>query len=616
MSIWSKPKILSQAAPSKASPTKKGNKTKLESGKTSSKSGSTSSGLDSDLEALQQSLAQAEAQKTQYGDTRSRESTEMATDMENSALVVDSITGQKKSGKNGKSKLLSSVRASSAPRSMPTSPAISVTGGSPSLGPMLSASQQAIERAKEQRITLIHELAAQDRPVDYLQEKWTGKAEEFMPTLRKVADFNETTQKWAMSKTYWKELDVWNYDYDSQEMRQKAIDNAIRQYDKMRLSTSQPQWERLLPKEERGKGKCLSRLQANLTKGPAAATPTQPAPKIKVQKAEDSSNTDSSKDDGSTPESKSVGMSRSASNPLPAKKKMSEREAQQKRLLARKAAAAAKSTSPNKLAPKAGGPAKRILSEEFVVDSDSDSEDQALATKSKVIEQAKERAAAAAAAASVAVAPKPKAPAKPVKAKQPAAKPVVAPPPIKRRREEEEEDDIDGSSSSSGTPLSKRLQQRPVGVTAPPVSLKQRPADLSQNSRGGSSSYRSKNTSPAKSSPLASSPPTNASDLDQTEAEVVAASRPVIAPRKRVADSDEGDSESSQTKRQRADISADLFQKAHKFQVYYEKYEELHWEISALEDPPQDKIESLLDMRERLQSMKTEIYRECPPGRA
>jgi len=33
-----------------------------------------------------------------------------------------------------------------------------------------------------------------------------------------------------------------------------------------------------------------------------------------------------------------------------------------------------------------------------------------------------------------------------------------------------------------------------------------------------------------------------------------------------------------------------------------------------MRDPPQQKMNDLLEMRERLKSMKTEIYRECPPA--
>ncbi|CAI4218571.1 unnamed protein product [Parascedosporium putredinis] len=465
MSIWSKPQIRAQSA-------------KLPSAAKADK-GSGATGFASDLEALQQSLAQAEASKTH-------------------AMVIDAIPGQKKGAKT------------------------------------------------------------QDRPVDYLKDKWSGKIEEFMPTLKKVADFNETTQKWTMGKPYWKELDVWNYDYDTQEVRQRQLITRYR------------------------------------------TAPAAPTPKIKVQKAEDSNN-DSGKDDSTTTEGKSTPMGSCCI---------------QGHNFAYK--------SQDRCGIKDGG---RVLSEQFVIDSDSDSEDQALAAKSKVVEQArdKERTAAAIVAAAPPPAPVPIAPpkqkaaAKPTKVRPP-SRPAVAAPPIKRRREEEgdadEEEDMDGSSSSSGKPLSKRVKQRPTNVATPSASLKQRPAELGQGSRGGNSSSKSKNTSPAKSSPLASSPPTNASDLDQAEAEVIAAARPAAQPRKRVGGRDEGEREKPKVKRQRPDVPTDVFNKAHKFKMYYEKYQELHWEIADLEDPPREKIDNLLDMRQRLQSMKSEIYRECPPGRA
>ncbi len=64
----------------------------------------------------------------------------------------------------------------------------------------------------------------------------------------------------------------------------------------------------------------------------------------------------------------------------------------------------------------------------------------------------------------------------------------------------------------------------------------------------------------------------------------------------------------SKVKRQR--LSQELVSKAHKFKRYYEKYEALHNEMQLLENPPRDKMADLLDMRQRLQAMKTEIYTE------
>lgn len=504
------------------------------------------------------------------------------------------------------------ARGSSVPRSMPTSPAVSAAGGSP-LGGTMSGSEKILERKKGRRIPIIHELAAQDQTYEYLESKWTGPPEDFKKALEKIADFNEEKQAWVMSRPFWKELDVWNYDYKTPEMRQQAIDNAVRQYDKMRLSMTQPQWERLLPKEERGTGKCLSKVQANLTKGPTAAVPRAPTPQIKVQKAEDGA-TESSKDG----EAKSVPMSRPVSNPLPARKKMSEREAQQKRLLSRKTGAAAKSASPVKSKAQGAKPNGKVLSQEYVhdSDSDSDSEDQVLAAKPKPASEIKVAAQQARANHVVAAKNRNAAPSK-AKVEKPREPVKTAKPTPKRAREEED----DGDSSSSGTPLSKRLKQKSAKASAPPAVVKHRQSDGSLGSRGSSTgvSYKSKNTtSPTKSSPLASSPPTNASDLDQPQDTIAA--RPIIPARKRPPERDVEDDKvrvkkSRPTQMPRQEIPADLSQKARKFKMYYEKYEELHWEISALEDPPRDKISNLLDMRERLQSMKSEIYRECSAER-
>ncbi|KAL7943211.1 hypothetical protein V8C42DRAFT_330004 [Trichoderma barbatum] len=525
---------------------------------------SSTPGLDSDIEALQNGLAAHDAARER-------------------ARVVGNLLETKASAKS-RAKPISNY--GSKPGSLPTSPSLNgIT--SPSLNPTLTASQQAMERAKEQRVTLVHELAVKDRSTEYLKKKWEGKEHEFRLTLEKVAEHNADSDTWTVRKTYWKELDPWSYDYASQEERQVVIDNAIRQFDKQRLSAYEAVWQKLLPKEERGKGKCLSRLQANLAKGPPP-----PAPKIKVQKADDGF-TSGDGLDGDKLKAGGEKMSRSTSNPLPSKaKKPSSQEAQVKRLLAPsktgvtkpKAKPAAPKASPTKSkgAVSKGGE-KRILSQEIIVNSDT-SGDEAPAPLPVV--RAKPKPSAPKFKDTVIVAGRP-----PIKA-------PTRPPPPKRPRED------DDSSSSSGTPLSKRIKQR---QPLPAPRLKHRPSDASVNSRGtvASSSFKSKNTSPTKSSPLASSPPTNASDLENDA--------PPPPKLKRKTDMD---SKPSAAKRRAAEsVSIEILRKANKFKAYYQQYEALHHEISALDNPPHEKLADLLDMRGRLESMKKEIYRECSPAR-
>ncbi|PNY25016.1 COM1 regulatory protein [Tolypocladium capitatum] len=542
----------------------------------SSSKASASSGLDSDIEALQNGLAAHDAARDR-------------------AHLVAKVPSKNASAKV-KNKLWAGYNAS--PTSMPTSPALP-TARSPSSTPVLSASQQVMERKKEQRVVLVHELAVKDRTAEYLREKWTGKDAEFSSTLEKMAEFLPETKKWAMKKSCWKELDVWKYDYTSRDARQTAIDNAIRQYDKQRLSSSEVEWQRLLPKEERGKGKCLSRLQANLAKGPA-----QPASKAKAQKADDSSG---SKDDGDSDKANAGGesMSRSSSNPLPKPKKPSAQDAQAKRLLGNSKAKAAVQ-KPSTTKAKAGGKATgaRVLSAAIIENSDS-SGDEALMDKAKAKSnpeakaKAKAKAAPAPAPAPVPVQPKDTVV---VNTKQlnlaPPAKQPRQQQPTKRPRED------DDSSSSSGTPLSKRIKAKqplPVSVSKP---RKSNVGPPSRNAGTSSSFKTTKNTSPTKSSPLASSPPTNASELDESTPP---------APKKRKA---EGEGKPAGVKRRMVEtVPTDVMTKASKFKAYYQKYEALHYEISALDEPPTEKLANLLDMRGRLQMMKKEIYKQCSPDR-
>lgn len=439
-----------------------------------------------------------------------------------------------------------------------------------------------MERKKEQRFALVHELAVKDRTTEYLKGKWPGKDEDFRPTLEKMADQTDS-KTWAMKKSCWKELDVWKYKYESQDERQTAIDNAIRQYDKQRLSSSEVEWQRLLPKEERGKGKCLSRLQANLAKGP------QSAPKIKVQKADDSSGSKDDGDsfDGERPKAKGAeSMSRSNSNPMSKPKKPTAQEAQAKRLLSKPKPAP--KTSPTKgkgATTKNGG---RILSAAIIENSDSSGDEAPplIATKPK---PAPAKATAKAKAKDTVV----------VNTRPTVAEPVKKQQPVKRAREDSD------SSSSSGTPLSKRIKPRqPI----PAPSSRQREV-IKPNQQQQSSSYRSKNnnnTSPTKSSPLASSPPTNASDLDED-------SPPLPPPKKRKMET--SDRPMAVKRRAVEVVPENVMSKAHKFKTFYQKYEALHYEIAALDNPPHEKLADLLDMRGRLENMKREIYKQYSPER-
>jgi RNA polymerase II elongation factor ELL len=445
---------------------------------------------------------------------------------------------------------------------MPSSPALSGVG-SPSLGPTsVPLSQQQAEQAKAVRKPVIHLLAVEPMTEKEVREKIDDEGQEqLMVALLRVGDLNQTTKKWELRKSFFKELDVWTFEYSTTADRQRAIDNAVKQYDKMRLGVSEPEWDRLLEKSERGTGKCLSKLQAQIAAGPVAR-----GPKINVQKADDSGRDTPNADDDvfmdkKVSKIKGEGLSRSVSQPPPTKsKKVSEKESQAKRLLSKNPAKSATKPAPAKKAPPPKTGAK-VLSSEFVNDSDEEDD-------------------------------------YPVPAKP-------APKPMKRSRDE----DLDTSDSS--TPLSKKVKKD--------TATTHRVSDASQSSRTTTSSHYSsssskiKGNSPQKSSPLASSPPTNASDMESTSGERTSSSesparhlstknsRSPIHKRHQKSSSVSSSGSSRCLKPEVTDM-------ARRFKMFYPKYKALHQELASMgEHRDKQKEKDLFDMHARLAQMKKEI---------
>lgn len=600
-------------------------------------------------------------------------------------IVNTPISGVKRGAKTGKAKLLPSAKGStfttSISRSGAASPALSGTG-SPSLGATLSADEMAKERAKELRSPIVHELAVREMTFEELQSRWPNDDQDFKPALDKAADFDSSRQKYSLKKMYWKELDVFRYGYDSDEERQKAIDNAIRMYDRMRVGTTELVWQKLLPKEERGKGKCLSKLQATIAK--SAATAQAKTPQIKVHDAEDSSGSRNGDGNMSGIDRKT----KKAGSPLPRSSSQTRQPAKktESKLLSQKKAPTPK-VSPTKAGAKtAKAKGGRILSKEIISDSDSSSEDAPMSknlAKSKAADLERERAKererereraerekererererverekererereraerekerererekekarlAEKARLKEATAAKPKP--KPAAPKEIIRSQVVARPAVQKRSREEPDDD---SSSSSGTPLSKRVNREIKASVAPQSKLanKRPPSDSSSQSSsrsngnaGNNVPSKYKNTSPIKSSPLASSPPTNASDFDQhtstdesrhgrqrnrspDRSVTVANGNINVKKRKAQAERDTIDVAMADKKRQR--VSTEILDKARTFKMHYVVYQQLHRELSGANSLDKKKYERLMAMHERLEHLKSSIYSQVP----
>ena len=508
------------------------------------------------------------------------------------------------------------------------------------------------------RTPIIHLLAVRPVSTKFLAQKICCSQQECLDVLQKVGrEHRLDSSKWDLSDKSFKELDIWKFAYPQEEDRQFAIDRAISAFDRLRLSREDKLWQTLLPKGERGQGKVLSKL--NLHAGPI---PMSGTPRIQLQPTDDSNlaehetSNDSDRKDRLAP---SDAEAASRSN-LP-KKKVSEKEAQSKRLLSknpRKVANILKTKeSPlvvKKLAKKNTTTSNNIKSTEFVHESDEDErmEDlQPVPSKSLPSKPAPSKPAAT------------KLPKDQLKAPKPAIKSVL------------------NANVKLKSPLMKDAKiQKNVQPLTPRVGAKKPP---SSNSSSGSRTRLSEaspssapmtkslsrqrtSSSPHKPSPLGSSPPTNASDFDNetisrqlsstSSTPLIAQTRKVNSATPRIVSTaaslasrpvkntsehdlkrkaDDIDSSIHQhdinlpndntntAKRQKTSIlspptsesstsnSPTIHRKtlelAKRFKLYHAKYEKLYQEVSRCQDAPKDKVDAVMKMHECLSGMKDEI---------
>lgn len=546
-------------------------------------------------------------------------------------------------------------------RSMPASPSIGASRSPASLG-AAPTSVPVVRGEKSQKLQalrtpLIHLLAVRQVSVKFLAQKTCCSQEECKEVLQKVGrESLLDPEKWDLSDKSFKELDVWKFAYPSDVDRKFAIDRTVSAFDRMRVSREENLWQMLLPKHERGKGKILSKL--NLHAGPIQKTGT---PRINVQTTGDASQghetgNDSDRRDLLAP-SDAEPMARSKSHDQITKKRVSEKEAQSKRLLSKnpkKTIQATKTKAPHPAVKKglkkaAAASSSVPKSTEFVRDSDEDEDMKDVDPAQSKPKSAPSRTTTGEAtkAQKMAVAKSSSAPSKPRipenKASKIQKKPAVPPSKIAGNKPLSTSSSTSGSrgrlsdSSHSAIPMTKTLS-------------------------------RQRNTSsPHKPSPLGSSPPTNASDFDNDNSShpasstsstpLVAQSRrmnnttPVCLPGiarpashaanknsdgllKRKANDIDSDihnhaapltnGQTNAAKRQKTSIlspptsdssagsspptiRASTMDLAERFKRFYVKYEIRYQEVTACEDASQDDVDKLLSMHDRLVSMKDEI---------
>lgn len=536
-------------------------------------------------------------------------------------------------------------------QSMPTSPALGTNRPPNSgLGPTSAPAFQDPKTRKMQalREALIHLLAVRPVSEKFIAQKLACTEQECCEVLNKVGKRARLDpMKWDLSDRAFKELDPWKFNYERQEDRALAVDRAVSAFDRMRLSTQDKVWQMLLPKADRGKNKVLSKLK--LHSGPLQVN----TPKIHVQStddlAKDNLANDSDRKDRLAP-SDAEPMVRSKSNDQIRKKRVSDREAQAKRLLSKNPKKALNSVKPKgavKKGTKKASANPNVKSTEFVHDSDED--------------------------ASMADAVAPTAPPAQGNTKQNANK--------TRDKAESSMTDIQASKDETcdtkveakgGTQAEKSTPINQHATNSSNFGSHRRLSESSPSSSGRPKTISRQRTasSSIKPSPLGSSPPTNASDFDNdnmishastssnsstpllaqsgrllgiskaisSAAEVQPEMSPNASKHKLKRKADELDSDThkdvvpltnghmSPNKRSEpsvlsppatdgSDSSTALdnhrftLERAQRFKKYYMKYERLYHEISTTSEPSAEKVEQVKAMHQRLIELKNQISR-------
>jgi len=205
-----------------------------------------SAGAEAALEALKQSLASMAKQKE---DRKTTISNSVTAATKNSRYLQPSSRPISLAQRSTSSS--SSTPRPAAPTSAPFDP-------------------HAQSREKGMRFALIHLLAIRPLSDQDIHQKTHIPKAQLSSLLPKIADKQALT--WELSNKPYKELDPWSFKYTS-DQRTLAIDHAIRAFDRARIPKDDKVWQNLLPKEERNKGKILSRLHLTVEKPDQAGTP-------------------------------------------------------------------------------------------------------------------------------------------------------------------------------------------------------------------------------------------------------------------------------------------------------------------------------------------------------
>jgi RNA polymerase II elongation factor ELL len=166
---------------------------------------------------------------------------------------------------------------------LPDTPSSSMAKRPPTSQP--AGTHDAILRAL--RVPILHLLArepATDASLAATCRTSTAMVRDIMPKIAKRSA--QDSDKWQLTDKSFREITPWSFPYSSDADREQAVESAIKAFDRLRLTKDDKLWQILLPREERGQGKCLSRSKVKaLEAKPKASTPLQKVSDFTKKKA-------------------------------------------------------------------------------------------------------------------------------------------------------------------------------------------------------------------------------------------------------------------------------------------------------------------------------------------
>jgi RNA polymerase II elongation factor ELL len=457
------------------------------------------------------------------------------------------------------------------------------------------------------RVPIIHLLAMQPAKESHLAQTCRTSVANVRDLLPKIAKHTaDDAEKWQLTDKSFREIDPYKFPYKTQDDREQAIRSAIKSFDRLRLSKEDKLWQILLPRDERGQGKCLSRLNVKAVEKPQkASTPLHKMSKSSekkpvAKKAADKDVERKAKDAEAKPKKpvkerlmKPLREPAPAkSSPLPAKNSPAPAATSTPKLSVtassnRTAPADANKIRPKKVAPPAEGPSPRVKPK----------------MPSRDLQQHR-----------------PFRPTKPVNTKPKNPSPLSASPPVNASDFEHSHPvhkALSGApspaktvSGNSDRPLKRKandldsdIHNHNLAVKKPHVE-RSTPNGTPANANGRAAGNTPSATNSLKRGPDGSSSATSTKVRKVNNIDTSRAARypqsTHISP---------GDSSSSQTSPTLPSLSfRQTVELSQKFQRYYKKYEALYWKLTESATPPsQPQRDDLLKMHKKLEEMKREI---------